>query len=250
MGQINIIGDVEDIEVLRATINDFRRNPVDLEGEPDGLLASKFSRFVEAVNARVKEIDAEDERRKALNEETRQKEEAERAKKAAEELAKKKEEAAAKVAAAQDKVEEERAKVEQEASGESDVPKGKDYSKMSNAELVKEIRGLMKENEFNQARAVMAKMKAVEGYDLDGEQAKLKEDMTILFNNVRQEMQASYNDARQFNDANMVNDARKSIKRAADTLQKLIDNCIDDTIKAELTAIQPRYEQLYRKIFQ
>lgn len=246
MSQINTIKDVESIDELRGLINDYRRNPVDLDGEPDGKIASRFSRYIEAINARMKEVEAEDERRKALSEEKRRQEEAERAKRLAEEEAQRKAEAAAKVAEAQEKVEEERAKA---AGEDTDKPRGPDYSKMSNPEIVKKIRELMKEHEFNQARGLMVHLKASEGYDLEGEKARLNADMKVLFTNARQEMQASFNDARQLDRANMVADARTSIKFANEMMDKLIENCEDETVKEELKAMQPMYERMYRKIF-
>ena len=209
---------------------------------------SKYTRFIESLNARNKDVVAEEERRAALDAEAARIEAEARAKAEAERKAKEAEERKAKIAAAREKADAERDAVANAGKPKEDLPKGKDFSKMSNDQLYREVKVLAKELKFNQARTVMGKMKEQEGYDLGGKQAELKKEMEVLFGNARQEMTESFNDARQLQRANMVADARKSIDFAVKKLDILLANCEEGDVKKELTELKPLYDQWYNRL--
>ena len=238
----------ENIEDLKRALADYRRNPINPGGDPDPVAISKYTRFIESLNARNKDVVEEEERRAALDAAAAAKEAEARAKAEAERKAKEEEERKAKIAAARETAEAEREAVANAGKPKEDLPKGKDYSSMSNDQLYREVKTLAKELKFNQARTVMGKMKESEGYDLAGKQAELKKEIEVLFGNARQEMSESFNDARQLQRANMVADARKSIDMAVKKLDALLANCEEGEIKKELEELKPLYDRMYNTI--
>ena len=249
IARIKNIQNEENIEDLLNEIKKYRRNPVNPEAGLDAALATKYGHFIESVNGYQKDIDAEVARRKALSDAEAAAEAEKRAKIAAEEKAKADAERKATIAAAREKADAERAAVENaNKPPDEKLPEGKDYSKMTNGELEREVKTLAKELKFNQARAVMEKMKADEGGGLAAKQEALKADMVIVFNNARAEMQAQYNDARLLHRDNMLGDARKSIEEAVRVIDILLKNCDDAEVKKELEEIKPLYDRLYNKV--
>ncbi len=246
--RIATIAEEEDLEALQQSIADFRRNPIDLQGDPDPVASTKYSRYIETINGKNKIVADEVARRKKLSDEERAAEEAARAKLEAERKAKEAEDRKAKIEASREKANAEREAVNN-PDGEPDLPKGKDYAKMSNPQIMAEVKALAKELKFVQARKVMTKLREEDGFDMAASTEALNKEIDILFGNARQEMSESFNDARQLQRAEMVADARTSIDRAVKRLDALLAGCTDEAIKKELEELKPLYDRMYNKLW-
>ncbi len=246
LNQIANVKNIEDLEAFKKRVNDYRRNPVDMGGDPDAKAQSRYSRHIEEINAQMKLVNEEDERRKALSEAQRKAEEEERKRIAAEEAEKKKQEALAKVNAAREEAEAKR--LAQEEKDNPALAEARKVAKLSNAEITKKAKDALKEYNFKAAYAFADKLKEQEGYDLEAEKAKLKEDIKIIFNNTRKEMAQEFNDARQLSRMDRVADARKSIEAAVQKLDKLLEAVEDEEVKKELTDMKPLYDRLFDKL--